>query len=273
MLTELDLHHSPFVFDCFLGNSDISFPRLVKLTIGSSCFDEEENDGPVDANILIPHRFPVLQRLSFADLSRSDLEWLEVAFSHNWASISELAFLDSSSYLEFATIANHVPNLTRLTVKGYDNSLNINLAAGHWPHLQHLDIDSPVRFQYDASNNPQPQLTSLKSFIFTTTWSMGQNSIRQQILDFILHGAPNLELIELNEGCFHESVLSMARDQVNLSVRTLSIEIELDRFDAATAKTFIGMFPNLKLLKAKGKDYAAIQQLKEDHPNLRIQYC
>ncbi|KAI8867726.1 hypothetical protein GQ42DRAFT_164598 [Ramicandelaber brevisporus] len=152
MLTELGLHHSQFAFDCFLGNSGTTFPRLVKLDLR---YVDMSETGPVDANILTPHRFPVLQRLSFAGLSRSDLEWLEVVFSYSWLSITELAFFNSSIPLKFATIASRVPNLRRLAVKGFGDMLDIHQAAEHWPHLQHLNIDSHVRFQYDVSDDPQ----------------------------------------------------------------------------------------------------------------------
>ncbi|KAI8871756.1 hypothetical protein GQ42DRAFT_161823 [Ramicandelaber brevisporus] len=267
MLTELDTYSSAFAYGSFLGDPSISFPRLVKLDF--KCVDVGEI-GPVDAYALTPNRLPVLQHLTLANLLISDFEWLEALFSHDWSSITELAFINSSTPLEVAIVANCVPYLRRLVVNGFGCSLNINQAAVYWSRLQHLEVDNNVQIRYDVSNNPRSQLANLKSFIFDPARKMSQCFVRQHILEFLLHGAPNLESIELKESCFAKKTLRAGRNRVNPSVRTLDIEIGLHRFDTVTTKMFIGMFPNLKLLKVKSKDGTASQQLKEGHPNLRI---
>ncbi|KAI8867058.1 hypothetical protein GQ42DRAFT_180919 [Ramicandelaber brevisporus] len=267
ILTELDLHCPRFVLKCFLGDRSIAFPRLVKLKLRYAVQSEEY----ADFNVLTPDRFPMLQHLTFDSTSTFSLGWLWAVFSHSWPSLSELFFCNGCINTTYSVIANRVPNLKRLGVNGYTSLLDIDQVIAHLPHLQHLEVDNIAETQYYAIKSPQSQLANLKSFVFRSDREMSEYFIRQHVLSFLLHGAPNLELIELKQSCFHESELNRARGHVNPSVHTLGIEIGLHRFDAATAKMFVGMFPNLKLLKAKGKDYAAIQQLKGDHPNLRIQ--
>ncbi|KAI8869521.1 hypothetical protein GQ42DRAFT_179239 [Ramicandelaber brevisporus] len=248
MLTELDLSGTTHGLSFFLGNLDISFPRLVKLTLGYAGFNESRLVGAYD---LIPDRFPVLQRMTFVKVSQFDHKVLERVFSHDWPSLSELVFYKDCAIFVYELIANHVPNLQRLVVNGSGEILNINQVAEHIPHLQHLEVDNNVRFEYHINRQPQRQLIKLKSFVFKPTREMTRYFIRQHILDFILHGAPRLELIVLNESCFSKKTLHARRGYVNLSVRTLSIQIGLHRFDISTAKMLIEMFPNLRLLKLK----------------------
>ncbi|KAI8868029.1 hypothetical protein GQ42DRAFT_164416 [Ramicandelaber brevisporus] len=272
MLTELDVYSSRFGYDCFLRDPGITFPRLVKLTIGSSCFDEEGNDGLAGVGALNPDRFPVLQCLCLFNLSPYDLEWPKMLFTHDWKSVTDLVFHNVGAASAYVIIARSVPNLKRLSVKGFCDMIYMYQVIVHMSSLQQLEVGSSVRFDYHASNGPNLQLASLKSFIINPTWDKDRSFIHSPILDFILHGAPNLESIELNDSSVEGNVLYKARGHVNPSVRTLGIQIGSNRFDAVTAKTFIGMFPNLKLLKVKSKDDTASQQLKGDHPNLRIQF-
>ncbi|KAI8865436.1 hypothetical protein GQ42DRAFT_166066, partial [Ramicandelaber brevisporus] len=268
MLTELDLSGPLFVLNDLPGDPVDFFPRLVKLNLRYVEFNE---DDPVGLNVLIPDRFPVLQHLTIDSLSSFDLGWLEILFSRDWPSITELTFPSCNSSLEVATIASHVPNLRRLIVNGYSSVLDINQATEHWSHLQYLEIDNSVRFEYSASSKPWPQLANLKSFVYKPIRELYQFFIRQHVLDFILHGAPNLESIELKQGYFSKNALRVGQGRVNPSVHTLDIEIGSDRFNVVAAKTFIEMFPNLKLLKVRSKDSIAGQLLKE-YPKLDIQF-
>ncbi|KAI8874457.1 hypothetical protein GQ42DRAFT_159796 [Ramicandelaber brevisporus] len=269
MLTELNLYISMFGLNCLPSNPGISFPRLVKLDL--RCMGHNEDD-LVGANALIPDRFPALHTLHIRCLLSPNKQWVVEAFGYNWPLISELVFDDSDSPLAFATIARRVPNLKRLVVKGDGNVLNVNQLAEYLPHLQHLEIDDRVRLECDVDHQPQLQFAQLKSFIFLPFLRERQNFIPLSILNFILHGAPNLESIELYESCFQESVLSIGRGHANPSVRTLDIQLGLNRFNADTAKMLIGMFPNLKILKGGSEDDIASQQLKDEYTNIVVHF-
>ncbi|KAI8873284.1 hypothetical protein GQ42DRAFT_38300 [Ramicandelaber brevisporus] len=233
------------VFHTIFGSdTSLIFPQLELLELDILNLA----DYSIGPDIITPQHLPALKKLWLVTLQFKDQQWISnIMNSGEWSNLTELNLFGCTDILDFKTIAARTPNLEHLKLSRCSFRLDIAEIGSLLPRLEYLLLGGSIKFEYDVTQDPRPQHTSLKTleFQYDLSW-LGEQIMSLPLLQFILCGAPNLESLGVYGCGVSMDDLKTLSGHANPSVRTLHIESTEKRFNSDSVAAMVALFPNLK---------------------------